>query len=54
MPNCQAHDDCDLVCTCPRGYYCQEEHAGQWRHERRPDMPDDLDEFYNERAERMP
>ena len=65
MPNCQIHDNCDLVCSwC--GYYCHTEaHRWQWKHVRRlspgetakpheDDMPADREAFYNERAEEMP
>lgn len=56
MPNCKEHLDCDLICSECGGYYCQSDshESFSWVHQRRQDMPDDLDEYYNERAERMP
>lgn len=65
MPNCKQHEDCDLVCPWDGYYYHNEAHKWRWRHvhidgfeaTRRMvehDMPDDRDEFFNERAERMP
>ena len=54
MPNCTEHLDCDLVCSVCRGYYCRSDShdAFHWIHERRQDMPDDREEYYNDRAER--
>ena len=55
MPNCKEHEDCDLVCTCPAGYYCREPaHKDIWLHIPCPDMPNDPEEYYNRRAEEMP
>ena len=66
MPNCQEHEDCDLVCSECGSYYCQGTHRDAvdsrlslihfppWRHVHRPDMPDDIEAYRNERAEEMP
>ena len=54
MPNCKEHADCDLVCSVCGSYYCQYGHEGfHWIHVRRPDMPDDIEDYRNERAERL-
>lgn len=65
MPNCTEHEDCDLVCAVCGSYYCggreegnhPDSHADHpkdpWIHIPRPDMPDDPEAYYNERAEEM-
>ena len=56
MPNCNEHQDCDLVCSVCGGDSCKSDShcAWHWVHKRRQDMPDDIEAYRNERAERMP
>ena len=69
MPNCQQHEDCDLVCPLDLdGYYCHNQaHEWRWNHvahyQRRyeamrqaweDDALGDPEAYYNERAEEMP
>jgi len=56
MPNCKEHEGCDLVCSECGSYYCQSDSHDSfyWIHVRRPDMPDDIEAYRNERAEEMP
>lgn len=39
MPNCKSSPGYDLVCECPRGYYCEDGfhvRAGMWHLVRKP------------------
>ena len=56
MPNCEEHEDCDLVCSECGSYYCQSgsHEAFYWVHKLRQEMPDDPEAYYNFRAEEMP
>jgi len=65
MPDCKEHEDCDLVCSECGSYYCDTKargHTGGWVHQPEfayvtipfDDMPNDPEEYYNERAEKMP
>ena len=54
MPRCHEHVDCDLICSeCGKDYCQSDSHDSfHWVHVRRQDMPDDPEEYYNDRAER--
>ena len=63
--NCDQHDHCALQCGLCESYECQDaaHRWAPWLHRRDweaiilqgvDDMPDDREEYYNERAERMP
>jgi hypothetical protein len=51
MPKCKEHEFCDLLCK--HGYYCRRKDC-RFVHQPWPDMPDDPEAYYNERAEKMP